>query len=93
LRHIVGSVTLALFCIPPGLRAWIDDVVVDAAARGLGVGATLILAALRLARGAGARTVDLTSRPEREAAERLYRRLGFKRRDTSVYRRDVSGRS
>jgi ribosomal protein S18 acetylase RimI-like enzyme len=91
--NIVGSLTLALFRIPTGLRAWIEDVVVDEAARGQGVGETLTMEALRLARGAGARTVDLTSRPEREAAERLYRRLGFKRRDTSVYRREFSYRA
>jgi ribosomal protein S18 acetylase RimI-like enzyme len=91
--NIVGSLTLALFRIPTGLRAWIEDVVVDEAARGRGVGETLAMEALRLARGAGARTVDLTVRPEREAAERLYRRLGFKRRTTSVYRREFSERS
>lgn len=91
--NIVGSLTLALFRIPTGLRAWIEDVVVDEAARGQGVGETLTMEALRLARRAGARTVDLSVRPEREAAERLYRRLGFKRRDTSVYRREFSERA
>jgi ribosomal protein S18 acetylase RimI-like enzyme len=91
--NIVGSLTLALFRIPTGLRAWIEDVVVDQAARGQGVGETLTMEALRLARGAGARTVDLTVRPEREAAERLYRRLGFKRRTSSVYRREFSERA
>jgi ribosomal protein S18 acetylase RimI-like enzyme len=91
--NIVGSLTLALFRIPTGLRAWIEDVVVDEAARGQGVGETLTMEALRLAHGAGARTVDLTVRREREAAERLYRRLGFKRRSTSVYRREFSRRS
>jgi ribosomal protein S18 acetylase RimI-like enzyme len=89
--NIVGSLTLALFRIPTGLRAWVEDVVVDEAARGQGVGETLIMEALRLARAAGARTVDLTSRPERQAAERLYRRLSFKRRSTSVYRREFRG--
>jgi ribosomal protein S18 acetylase RimI-like enzyme len=91
--NIVGSLTLASFRIPTGLRAWVEDVVVDQAARRQGVGETLTMEALRLAHGAGARTVDLTVRPEREAAERLYRRLGFKRRDTSVYRREFSDRA
>lgn len=91
--NIVGSLTLASFRIPTGLRAWVEDVVVDQAARRQGVGEALTMEALRLARGAGARTVDLTVRPEREAAERLYRRLGFKRRDTSVYRREFSDRA
>jgi ribosomal protein S18 acetylase RimI-like enzyme len=83
---ILGSLTLALFRIPTGMRAWIEDVVVDAAARGRGVGEALNLAAIEQARRAGARTVDLTSRPSREAANRLYRRLGFEARETNVYR-------
>ena len=83
---IVGSLTLALFRIPTGVRAWIEDVVVDGAARGHGVGEALNRAAIEHARQAGARTVDLTSRPSREAANRLYRRLGFEPRDTNVYR-------
>jgi ribosomal protein S18 acetylase RimI-like enzyme len=83
---IVGMLTLAVFRIPTGLRAWIEDVVVDEAARGKGVGAALTNAAIRLADEHGARTVDLTSRPSREAANRLYQRLGFVQRETNVYR-------
>jgi ribosomal protein S18 acetylase RimI-like enzyme len=83
---IVGSLTLALFWIPTGLRAWIEDVVVDESVRGQGIGAALNLEALKMARDQGARTVDLTSRPSREAANRLYHRLGFKQRETNVYR-------
>lgn len=83
---ILGSLTLALFRIPTGLRAWIEDVVVDEAARGKGVGRLLNEAALERARKAGATTVDLTSRPSREAANRLYRKLGFVGRETNVYR-------
>jgi ribosomal protein S18 acetylase RimI-like enzyme len=88
-HNIVGSLTLTLLRIPTGIRAWIEDVVVDEATRGSGVGTALTEQALRLAREAGARTVDLTSRPEREAANRLYQRLGFTRRSTSVYRYEV----
>jgi ribosomal protein S18 acetylase RimI-like enzyme len=87
--EIVGSLTLALFRIPTGLRAWIEDVVVDEAARGRGVGEALNRFALDRARAAGATTVDLTSRPSREAANRLYQRLGFVARDTNVYRYDL----
>lgn len=87
---VVGSLTLALFRIPTGLRAWIEDVVVDGSARGQGVGEALSRAALDVARGRGARTVDLTSRPSREAANRLYLRIGFTRRDTNVYRYDLA---
>ena len=83
---IVGSLTLALFRIPTGLRAWIEDVVVDESVRGQGIGAALNQEALKVARDQGARTVDLTSRPSREAANRLYQRLGFKQRETNVYR-------
>lgn len=87
---IVGSLTLVLFRIPTGVRAWIEDVVVDGEARGLGVGRALNEAALERARQAGATTVDLTSRPSREAANRLYKRLGFVERSTNVYRYDLS---
>jgi len=84
--QIVGSLTLATFRIPTGLRAWIEDVVVDDAARGHGVGAALNIAALDEARRRGAVTVDLTSRPSREAANKLYKKLGFVERETNVYR-------
>ena len=84
--RIVGSMTLAMFRIPTGLRAWIEDVVVDEDARGRGIGRVLNERALEIARDAGARTVDLTSRPSREAANRLYQRLGFVERETNVYR-------
>lgn len=85
-RVILGSLTLVLFRIPTGVRAWIEDVVVDESARGRGVGEALTRAALAQASARGARNVDLTSRPSREAANRLYRRLGFEPRDTNIYR-------
>ena len=88
-RVIVGALTLVLFRIPTGLRAWIEDVIVDEAARGRGIGEVLSQAAIERARAAGARTVDLTSRPSREAANRLYQRLGFVERETNVYRRVI----
>jgi len=83
---VVGCLTLALFRIPTGLRAWIEDVVVDEAARGRGIGEALNREAIGRARAEGATTVDLTSRPSREAANRLYQRLGFEERATNVYR-------
>jgi ribosomal protein S18 acetylase RimI-like enzyme len=86
---IVGSLTLVIFYIPTGIRAWIEDVVVDLDARGKGVGEALNKFALAEAKRQGATTVDLTSRPSREAANRLYQRLGFKARETNVYRYDV----
>ena len=83
---IVGSLTLAFYRIPTGLQARIEDVVVDDAARGKGIGADLTHAAIERARTAGAKSVGLTSRPSREAANRLYLRLGFEQRETNVFR-------
>lgn len=83
---ILGSLTLITFRIPTGIRCWIEDVVVDEAARGKGIGEALTRAALDRAAELGARTIDLTSRPSREAANRLYQRMGFKLRDSNLYR-------
>jgi ribosomal protein S18 acetylase RimI-like enzyme len=82
----IGSLTLALFRTPTGSRAWIEDVVVDGDARGQGAGEALVEEAIRLAAEAGARTVDLTSRPSRDAANSLYEKIGFRTRATNVYR-------
>jgi ribosomal protein S18 acetylase RimI-like enzyme len=86
---ILGSLTLVVFSAPTGPRAWIEDVVTTPAVRGRGVGAALVLDALNRARMAGSRTVDLTSRPSRQAANRLYVRLGFDQRQTNVYRKNL----
>lgn len=85
-KPILGMLSLAMFKIPTGLRAWIEDVVVDGATRGQGAGQKLVEAAVAHAQTLGARTVDLTSRPSREAANRLYVRCGFELRETNVYR-------
>lgn len=84
--EILGTMTLIIFQIPTGIRAWIEDVVVDSSARGKGIGKKLNLAALELAKQAGAKTVDLTSRPARQEANQLYRSIGFVERETNVYR-------
>ncbi len=83
---IIGTLSLAMFPIPTGLRAWIEDVVVDQAAGRQGAGTALVREALRIAEQAGARTVDLTSRPSREAAAHVYEKVGFKQRETRLYR-------
>jgi ribosomal protein S18 acetylase RimI-like enzyme len=88
---IVGTLTLVIFRIPTGMRAWIEDVVVDEAARGHGVGEALNRFALDVAKQRGCKTVDLTSRPSREAANRMYQRIGFQARETNVYRYDLEG--
>lgn len=82
----VGMLTLVVFPVPSGIRAWIEDVVVDERLRGNGIGAALTNEAVRIAHTSGARTVDLTSRPSRVAANRLYQRLGFQQRESTVYR-------
>jgi ribosomal protein S18 acetylase RimI-like enzyme len=85
---IVGSLTLIEYRIPTGLKSWIEDVVVDESARGHGIGELLNQAALDEARRRGHKGVSLTSRPSREAANRLYQRIGFTFRHTNVYRYD-----
>jgi ribosomal protein S18 acetylase RimI-like enzyme len=86
---IIGTATLVTFRIPTGMRAWIEDVVVDEAGRGQGVGTVLTEAMVERAQELGCRTVDLTSRPSRESANRMYQRAGFVARDTNVYRLDL----
>ncbi|MER7916555.1 MULTISPECIES: GNAT family N-acetyltransferase [unclassified Streptomyces] len=83
---IVGTLVLVLLPLPSGLRGRIEDVVVDGAARGRGVAGLLIEEAVRLARKDGARTLDLTSRPDRASANRLYERIGFRARESTVFR-------
>jgi ribosomal protein S18 acetylase RimI-like enzyme len=87
---VVGSLTLAWYRMPTGVKAWIEDVVVDESARGHGVGDALNRAAIDEARRRGAKHVNLTSRPSREAANRLYQRLGFRPYDTNLYRYDLT---
>lgn len=86
---IVGTLTLVVFPIPTGVRAWIEDVVVDESARGNGIGDDLIAAAVEKSQRLGARSIDLTSRPAREAAHRLYLKAGFIVRETNVYRYSI----
>ena len=83
---IVVTLTLAVFPIPSGELAMIEDVVVDESARGLGAGEALVTAAVAHAASLGASEVDLTSRPSRKAANALYQKLGFVQRETNVYR-------
>lgn len=88
--RITGSLTLVIFRVPTGLRAWIEDVVVDETTRGKGTGEALTRAALEEARRRSVKNVDLTSRPSREAANRLYQRVGFALRHSNLYRYDLT---
>jgi ribosomal protein S18 acetylase RimI-like enzyme len=85
-REIIGLLALAVFEVPTGVHAWIEDVVVDEKQRGRGAGEALTLTAVDLARQRGATSISLTSNPTREAANRLYLRLGFKPWHTNLYR-------
>ena len=87
---VFGMLSLVLFRIPTGRKAWVEDVVVDENARGRGVGQLLTEHAIQVAREHGAHSVDLTSRPSREAANALYQRVGFEQRETNVYRFQAS---
>ncbi len=84
--RVVGALTIAFYRIPTGLKAWIEDVVVDEDARGSGIGEALSRMAIDEARRRGAKNVSLTSRPSREAANRLYRGIGFEQYETNLYR-------
>lgn len=83
--RIVGALTLSVYRVPTGVRSIIEDVIVDNAARGQGIGEALMLRAIELAREKGAQNISLTSNPMREAANRLYLRVGFKKRETNAY--------
>jgi ribosomal protein S18 acetylase RimI-like enzyme len=82
---VVGTLTLLLYRLPTGARGWIHDVVVDESARGQGAGAALVEEALRLAEAAGVASIHLTARAHREAAHRMYRRLGFVEHPSEVF--------
>lgn len=90
-HKVIGSLTLVVFRIPTGVRAWIEDVIVDNEERGRGIGEELTRFALAEAKRRGSKTVDLTSRPSREAANRLYQRVGFNLRHSNLYRYDLEG--
>ena len=87
--RIVGTTTLVTFRIPTGMRAWIEDVIVDSACAGRGISYDINRHALDVARSLGCRTVDLTSRPSREAANHVYKKLGFQLRDSNLYRYEL----
>ena len=87
---IVGMLSLVIMKIPTGNKAWVEDVVVDQNARGQGLGKALMDHALEEAGKLGVKTIDLTSKPSRENANRLYQSLGYQIRETNVYRCSVS---
>ena len=89
----IGALTLVWYDVPSGRKGWIEDVVVDASARGAGVGEALVRAALERAAREGVERVMLTSRPARRAARALYRKVGFEEAETSVFVRRTTGQT
>lgn len=88
--EVLGMLSLVVFPIPTGIKAWIEDVVVDEGARGKGVGKALMKKALAEAVNLGTKSIDLTSRPSRETANKLYQSIGYQERETNVYRYKIS---
>ena len=84
-NQLVGALTLAVYHVPTGIRSIIEDVIVDGSARGQGIGEALMRRAIELAKEKGAGNISLTSNPLRESANRLYLRVGFKKRETNAY--------
>ncbi len=84
--EIFGTLTLVFYWVPSGVKTWIEDVIVDDSARGKGVATALMWHAINLAQKKGAEKVDLSSRPWREAANSMYLKMGFEKRDSNMYR-------
>ena len=84
-KEIVGMITLIIYRIPVWKKAWIEDIVVDEEYRKHGIGTKLIQHAIEIAKASGVLSLNFTSRPGKEAANRLYERLGFEKRETNVY--------
>jgi ribosomal protein S18 acetylase RimI-like enzyme len=82
---IVGTLTLVMYRVSSGLKARIEDVIVDSSVRGQGVGEALVREGMARATDANVLMLELTSMPYRESANRLYKRLGFVRKPTNVY--------
>ena len=83
--EIIGALTLTVYRVPTGIRSIIEDVIVDHSVRGQGVGEALMKRAIDIAREKGASNISLTSNPMRESANRLYVKVGFKKRETNAY--------
>mgnify|MGYP001357748641 FL=1 len=89
-KKVWGMLSLVLFPIPTGTKAWVEDVVVDSSARGKGIGKALMNHALKKVWEKRGKSIDLTSRPSRETANKLYQSLGYQKRETNVYRLSLS---
>jgi ribosomal protein S18 acetylase RimI-like enzyme len=84
-NKIIGALTLIVYTVPTGIRSIIEDVIVDESARGKKIGEQLIVKAIEIAKQKGANNISLTSNPHRLAANQLYLKLGFTKRETNAY--------
>lgn len=89
-NRIHGTLTLIIYTIPTRKKAYIEDVVVDLAAQGLGLGEKLLAAAIQKAKEEQVACIELTSRPFRIPANKLYQKMGFKIRETNCYQLTIS---
>jgi len=87
--RIIATATLVRNDVNGKTTGRIEDVVTHEKYRGQGIGGALMAKAIWFARESGFDLVDLTSRKGRADARKLYRALGFKRRDTNVYRLEL----
>lgn len=88
-NNIVGMLSLVIYLVPSGKKSWIEDVVSDSGSRGKGIAKQLIQEALKFAEEQGLTKVDLTSNNQRLIAHKLYEKLDFEKRDTSVFRKTL----
>jgi GNAT superfamily N-acetyltransferase len=86
--RISGTTTVIVYTTPYWIKARLDEVVVDAEARGKGVGEAMVRYCLEVGRRKGAQVVELQSgrAEQRAAAHRLYKRIGFEVRDSDIFR-------
>ncbi|MDL2238752.1 GNAT family N-acetyltransferase [Bacteroidales bacterium OttesenSCG-928-K03] len=88
-EDIVGMLVFIIYKLPSGVKAWIEDVIVKEEQQGRGIGRMLVETAIEYAKKLNIKKIDLTSSPFRIAANILYPKLGFKKRDTNVYRLEL----
>jgi GNAT superfamily N-acetyltransferase len=85
-ENIMGMLTVGIYYSSTGKKAWIEDVVVDDTYRGQGIGEKLVQHAIEFVKIKDVNLLMLTSHPSRIAANKLYPRVGFSRRETNVYK-------
>lgn len=85
-EQIAGMLTVGIYYSPTGGKAWIEDVVVDEAFRGQGLSKLLVAHAIEFTKSQQIPSLMLTSNPKRIAANKLYQKMGFERKETNVYR-------